>query len=343
MKKLPVLLLVFGLCFALVLAGCGGQQNAQQQEPQGSGGEATEQPVNWGRFSIGSSSIGSSSYTKTVAWANYMAEKIPTFSPIIESTAGSVANVQLLESGEVQIAQTMTTIAAEGWNGEGWAEGKKHQRMRAIATLDPFALQFYCLEGKGIQSIEDINGKHVNLSKAGSGTDNWARRLFDELGIKPAKISNVNPGEANDLMRDGLLDVAGVMGSVHPSIVEMSVNNELRIFGVSGEAAAQFSAKYPELYQLTIPAGSYKGIDYAIETLGEYDVLIVDKDLPEELVYELVKHTYQGKDVMAAAYEGMSSITPESIVLAQIPLHKGAYKYYQELGIEIPDQIKPID
>lgn len=345
MKKSKLLLSLF-LCLALmfVVVACGGSGDTGEVSDKGSqeATEETQETKDWGRFSVGASSIGSATYTKTVAWVNYISEKIP-FTPIVEATAGSVANVQLLESGDVQITQTMTNIAYEGWTGEGWAEGKEHKSMRLVATLDPFALQFYTPANSGIKSIYDLEGKHVNLSKAGSGTDNWARRVFEELGITPSRISNVSPGEANDLMRDGMLDVAACMGSVHPSILELAATMDVEVFGVSGEDAAAFTEKYPELYSLTIPAGSYEGIDHAIETIGEYDNLIVHKDLPDELVYEMVKHTYEGIESMSAAYEGFRSISPEGVTLAKVPLHKGAYKYYQELGIEIPDEIKPID
>lgn len=348
MKINKFVLLIVTLCFALAfLVGCGAE-NTDSEGTSEPTTEETSEPAeveetqDWGKFPVGASSIGSSTYTKTVAWVNYLTEKI-TFSPIVEATPGSVANVQLLESGDVKITQTMTNIAYEGWTGQGWAEGKKHQNMRLVASLDPFALQFYTLADSGIKSIYDLEGKSINLSKAGSGTDNWARRVFEEFGIKPGRISNVSPGEANDLMRDGMLDVAACMGSVHPSIIEMSATKEITVFGISGEDAIAFTKKYPELYTLTIPGGSYQGIDYDVETVGEYDNIIVHKDLPDELVYEMVKHTYEGKDQMAASYEGFRAISPEGIKLGRIPLHKGAAKYYEELGIEMHDEIKPID
>jgi len=78
-KKLPLFLLVLGLILALALAGCTGKEPAKQEEPPAANGEAQEEKVDWGRFSIGSSSIGSASYTKTVAWANHMAEVVPYF------------------------------------------------------------------------------------------------------------------------------------------------------------------------------------------------------------------------------------------------------------------------
>jgi TRAP transporter TAXI family solute receptor len=345
MKKSKLLLSLF-LCLALmfVVVACGGSGDTGEVSDGGSQetNEGAQETEDWGRFSVGAASIGSASYTKTVAWANYLMDKI-AFSPIIEATSGSTANVQLIENNETQIGQTMTNIGYEAWQGVGWADGQKYRNIRLMCVLDPFALQFYTHQDSGIKSIYDLEGKTISLSKANTGTDIWARRLFEVLDIKPSKIVNVNPSEQNDLLRDKMIDAAGCMGSVHPSILELAATMDVEVFGVSGEDAAAFTEKYPELYSLTIPAGSYEGIDHAIETIGEYDNLIVHKDLPDELVYEMVKHTYEGIESMSAAYEGFRSISPEGVTLAKVPLHKGAYKYYQELGIEIPDEIKPID
>ncbi|MEL7567297.1 MAG: TAXI family TRAP transporter solute-binding subunit, partial [Dehalobacterium sp.] len=78
-------------------------------------------------------------------------------------------------------------------------------------------------------------------------------------------------------------------------------------------------------------------------TVGEIGILVVHKDLPEDLVYDITKLTYEGKEDMMKGYPGFSTLDPRDITSGLIPLHKGAYKYYQEIGIEIPDAIKPID
>lgn len=327
-RKWFVVLLV--MVFAISLLSAAAQQEQGTQLPYGG---VT-------RISIGASSVGSASYNKLTIWSGYMGQKLG-IDIIPEGTAGSVANISLTNAKEVEMGNTMTNIAREAFDGVGSFAGNKQDRIRAVATLDSFALQFYTIDGNGITSIYDLNGKHVNLSRAGSGTDSWARRVFDKLGITPSRISNVNPGEANDLLRDNRLDASGVMGSAHPSIIELNTTHKLNIFG-TGDGTDTFLQDYPDLFKVTI-ADTYDGQKAAFTTMGEVDILIADKDLNEDLVYAITKATYEDRVKLAQSYPGFLTINTKDIVNALIPLHKGSYRYFQEIGVEIPAQLRPID
>lgn len=70
-------------------------------------------------------------------------------------------------------------------------------RMHYIAKL--YNEEMHILAGSGINTIADLNGKKVNYSDAGSGTQFSTRLIFEALGIKPQEV---NMGQA-----DGFLQV----------------------------------------------------------------------------------------------------------------------------------------
>lgn len=326
----------------VILSGCG----AKEENPASSneGETQQEEPIKYGgidQISVGASSVGSSSYSKIATWSDFISTKLG-INMTAEGTAGSNANAQLADAKEVEIGSTMVNIAREGYEGIGFSEGKKLSNLRLMVTMDSFALQFYATEKAGIKSFEDLAGKHINLSKAGSGTDTWTRRAFEDLKINIGKISNVSPTEGNELMRDGVVDASGCMGSIHPSILEMASTEKVNIFG-TGDKTDEFLANWPDLNKVTMRANTYEGQTEPFVTVGEIGILVVHKDLPEDLVYDITKWTYEGKEEMMKGYPGFATLEPSDITSGLIPLHKGAYKYYQEIGIEIPDIIKPID
>ncbi|MTI95972.1 MAG: TAXI family TRAP transporter solute-binding subunit [Firmicutes bacterium] len=293
------------------------------------------------RLSLGASSVGSSSYNKLTIWSSLISDELDVdVTP--EGTAGSVANVQLVHTGELEISATTPNLAREGLEGTGFAEGTKMEDLRLVLTFDSFVLQFFALESSGISSIEDLEGKHINLSRAGSGTDTWARRVLEAAGITPDRISNLSPGEANDLMRDGGLDASAVMGSIHPSIIELNASHDLNVFGV-GDFTDEFILEHTDMFKVTMDGGIYEGIEEPFVTAGEISILIASSDLPEDFVYDMVKTTYENKNQLASGYEGFATIDPEDIGLGMIPLHPGAYRYYEELGLELPAEVLPID
>lgn len=333
--KLLILFVVLFVAFALVV-GCGGGKNNNQ-----GGNVEREKYDGYTKLSIAASSTGSSTFAKLTVWAGYISSELGIdITP--EGSEGSSANAQLVGIGEVELGGSMSDIATQAYRGEGFMQGTPLKDIRAMLTLDPFALQFYTLEGSGIKSIYDLEGRSISLSNAGSGTDQWARRVFEYFGIKPI-IRNISPSEANELIRDGVLDAAAVMGSVHPAIVELNATQNIIVFGVGKEESEEFVKDWEGMFPTVIRSGSYQGIDYDFYTLGEVGIIVVNNKLPEDLVYDMTKATYEGKERMAEGYPGFSIISPEDIASVTLPLHKGAYKYFVEIGINVPSAAMPVD
>ena len=64
-------------------------------------------------------------------------------------------------------------------------------------------------------------------------------------------------------------------------------------------------------------------------------------DLPEELVYEITKTALEFQESLAGNVPGVAGARPEDIALnAIVPLHPGAVRYYEEIGVEIPEELK---
>lgn len=66
------------------------------------------------------------------------------------------------------------------------------QRLAYIARL--YNEELHILAGPGIKTVQDLNGKKVNFSDVGSGTQFSTRLIFEHLGIK---TQEVNMGQAD--------------------------------------------------------------------------------------------------------------------------------------------------
>ena len=66
------------------------------------------------------------------------------------------------------------------------------QRLAYIARL--YNEEMHILAGPGINRVQDLNGKKVNFSDVGSGTQFSTRLIFELLGIK---VQEVNVGQAD--------------------------------------------------------------------------------------------------------------------------------------------------
>jgi len=98
--------------------------------------------------------------------------------------------------------------------------------------------------------------------------------------------------------------------------------------------AAKLIEKYPFYTKYDVPGGSYKGVDSNVQTVAVVATYIVSDDLDEDLVYKMTKALFEHADDIAAGHAKGSELDPEySVSGISIPIHPGAEKYYQEIGL----------
>ena len=70
--------------------------------------------------------------------------------------------------------------------------------------------------------------------------------------------------------------------------------------------------------------------------------MIGQADLPEDLVYQLVKAVFENQPRLVKMTSAASETIPQNAVKNTfLPFHPGAVRYYREVGIKIPDALVP--
>jgi len=103
----------------------------------------------------------------------------------------------------------------------------------------------------------------------------------------------------------------------------------------SPEQIKQIMAKRPHLKPMSVPAGTYKGQDKDIYSVGLWSLILVRPDVPDELVYRLARAIHQGQGLLAKQLQQGRYTTLENTV-QQVPvtrLHPGAVRYLREAGL----------
>ena len=91
-----------------------------------------------------------------------------------------------------------------------------------------------------------------------------------------------------------------------------------------------------------LAAGMYDGMDEAVQTIGIPNVLVVNADMDEELAYQLTQLLFENTDELIAVHPAANDTTVEfTMDSTPVPLHPGALRYFEEVGAEIPDRLRP--
>lgn len=292
------------------------------------------------RLTLATGPVGGFGHTTGSPLASIVGAEIGV--PIsVESTGGFPINTLMVDDRKADIGYSTTDVAYQGWQGAEWSKGKQARKLRALMVLDANVLQVYAPARAGIKTMSDLAGKSVNPSRRRSATDLVLRDALEAVGVKPSRVTNVSPSEANGLLGDGRLDVAAVMGSIpHPAVSEFEVNHETMLVAFSDAEVKKYLAKAPFMSVFEIPAGTFKNQKQAVRTVASFIMVVVRDDLPDSLAYALVKGTFSKKDALAAAHKSFGRIDPKNIAQATVPVHPGAIKFYEEQGVRIPDKLK---
>lgn len=291
---------------------------------------------------IGAAPVGGTYYIWMGGFAKLLNDKLG-IPGSVEVTGGPVHNTQLVNAKQLDFGGVTAGPVWEGWTGEGWAKGKKHQNTRVIFPMYATYFQMYALKKSGIKTIHDLNGKSVGVGPVGGTPATYWPKILEVAGVKPGRIVNAGSADLNSQLKDGMLDANGqAVGLPWVIISEIEVTHEINILPIPKADAEKFIAKYPLFATGVIPKGYYKSNkDYDVETITVWNYMITHKDMPADFIYEVVKKSFENVNILIAAHASAKEMKPEAILTSPIPLHPGAIKYYQERGIKIPDKLIP--
>jgi uncharacterized protein len=72
-------------------------------------------------------------------------------------------------------------------------------------------------------------------------------------------------------------------------------------------------------------------------TFGMYSFVVVNEDLPDDLVYKIVKAVFEHHQDLVDAHPAAKETIPANVDRDTfLPFHPGAVRYYREIGVDIP-------
>jgi TRAP transporter TAXI family solute receptor len=324
MKKLFVIAFA---CFLIIALA--GTTSAQQKKDWPTKG-----------VTIGAAPVGGVYYIWAGGPAKVLSEKmgIPAS---VESTGGPVHNTQLVHNHELDFGMVTAAPAYEGMTGTGWAKGKKYTDIYAIFPMYTTYFQMYSLKKSGITSIKGFNGKSVGTGPVGGTPATYWPKIIEAAGVKPKRIVNASSSDLDNQLKDGLIDANGQsVGLPWGLILADETTHQLNVIGVENDVADKFIKQYPYFAKGKIPKGTYKSAQNDLPTLTVWNFMVTYKAMPADFVYEFTKQIFKNKDMLVKVHKSAVEVEPKNILYSPIPIHPGAVKYYEEIGIKIPDKIK---
>lgn len=276
----------------------------------------------------------------------------PQLEIVVETSPGSVENARRVNENSAYFGVAFASESHLGYHGqEVFAEEGAKTNIRSVTLLYIAYAQTAVLANSDIHQFEDLIGKRIASGQMGSGSAQTMERLARSTGIWE-QIIPVYKGSSDgaEALRTGEADAFQMLVSVpNDAIAQLATTHEIRMLDMDAPAqASEFYEQYPFYLSGTLPMEAYGGKVAPVNTLLMPTLLIAHKDIPAETVYAILQQVYtaEGVQTMQEATGGAAAdkTTVENTTKAfVIPLHSGAYQFWNEQGLSIPAHAMPVD
>jgi TRAP transporter TAXI family solute receptor len=267
------------------------------------------------------------------------------------SSAGSGENIKLLRENEVQFAILQGLYGAYAWKGTGPIESEGPQKnLRSVTMLwqnvEHFAINKKFAKTGTASDMVAMKGETLSLGAKNSGTLGSNTVLLTNLGADVEKDYNLiyaGYGPSADAMQNGQAGGMSIPAGVPAGAITKAMANmgeDLVVLDFTDDELKKADGGMDLWTRYVIPAETYPGQTKEINTIAQPNFLAVRADVDEEAVYQITKTTYENLPFLNAIHSATKAMAIEKAIAGlPMPLHPGAARYYQEVGISIPDRL----
>ncbi|MEM7226315.1 MAG: TAXI family TRAP transporter solute-binding subunit [Pseudomonadota bacterium] len=258
----------------------------------------------------------------------------------VESTGGSIYNINTIRSGELEFGVAQSDWQYHAYNGTSKFEDQgPFENLRAVFSVHPEPVTVLARRDANIKNITDLKGKRVNIGNPGSGTRGTWEVLEEALGWNRDDdlklVAEMKSAETAQALCDNKIDAYFWLVG-HPSaLTQETLSTCDAVLANAVDPAIDKLVEDNSYYRTaTIPAGTYPGQDEDITTYGVGATFVTSADVPDEVVYVLVKAVFENFDDFKKLHPAFKNLKEEEMVKDSLsaPIHPGAEKYYKERG-----------
>lgn len=261
------------------------------------------------------------------------------------STGGGVANILNTDLKKGDFGFSVVSLVGAALAGEEDFAGKQIKNAVVMANLYT-QFTYYIIrkdfaDKHGIKTFDDLVAKDIPVRfatlKPGTASEFVIKAMFkkgygtdyEKLKKKGWTFEFTSYENGGDLMADNHLDCfAFSVGKVASAVMNIESSTPIYILPL-GQAALDALAKAYGTTTFTIEPGIYKSVKTPIKTIGDYNCIVVRKDLPDNLVFELNKAMWANRASLMAAVKDFGELSISDALPADLPTHPGSVQFWK--------------
>ena len=258
----------------------------------------------------------------------------------VEESQGSVQNVK--EAARRPGNFVFTTppnllVAAKA--GKKPFEGETgYDDIRTLFAMPFVTVHLVVRSDAGVTDATQLAGKDFVMGGKGTFCEGRTNTILGLLGVaeKVNKIDVELKAAADAMKNRKIAGFATCSSHPIPSLQEMAVSGGIGVLSFTPAQLKTILDADPVSGPVTIAAGTYKGIDNPIQTVGVPVGAYTTTKMDDATAYAIVQAFWKHRAELATKHAWWAGVSPDQVGLLGQKLHPGAAKYYKEAGVQIP-------
>lgn len=294
------------------------------------------------RIAFGATNSQSSHYAYFAALAKVVQDRFPELQTSVVETGATVDNLKRMQRNQVDAGLITTSSLYHAYNGIKKFEGEQIQSKLLFAySLAP--QNIIVRRDSGVTSLDQLTGKRYGPGQRGSSTEATAEEVLGLFGVQPEWVRGSN-GELAAAIKDGraMGFIKSAVGTKFDALTtDIATFSPVQVLGLNDDQVNVIQTELPELSIVDMPGGEMENSG-PYTTYGFMIGVSARPEMPDDVAYKIVKAAMEDKTVQAAAFPSMkgSDLAKLTLAYATSPLHPGAIRYFEEVGLDVPDKLR---
>lgn len=338
MKKSRLFLLFAAmLIITMLVVGCGGGAKEPAAQSQGE----TQTPAQSSSTEIIQLRFGGSGTTTwiygfCVAMSELVNGKLDNIKLNVQATAGSSSHYGMFKKDEIDLGSGSTYIDSVAYAGEGQFT-EKYDTFSAILATSVSCGHVMVAKNSPVEKMKDLEGKKIGIGARGSPTSLMAELILNTLEIKAETVTST-PAEMVEMFKDNKLDaIIYFAGAPNSLFLDIASAKEIRFVPISKEEQEKLSFAFSPS---EITSADYTFVTTPTPNIKDLQCILASDKLSADIVYTITKTVQENWNELVSSLPACAKVSAKDAINLKTPLHPGAVKYYEEIGIKVPDNMK---
>jgi len=261
----------------------------------------------------------------------------------------ALAVLSAVRNGAIEFGIVQSDWQYYAFQGTGPVEfmDVRFENLRSLFSLHGKLFTVIARRDAGIESLDDLVGKRVNIGNPGSSQRAIMDMVMNAKGWKPADFEFLDELSSSEqllaLCHNRVQAAVAVVTHPNEQIAKALALCDARIVPIEGAeigalvAENRFFASSEVALNVYPGSGARSGTnsEVLVPTFGVMATAVASSDLDDETAYNVVKSVFEDLGSLKRLHRALGTLLPDRMTSAGLsaPLHPGAARYYREHGM----------